>query len=512
MSHLAYRSSTMTGAPLRTDADVIVVGGGLSGLTAAFRLMLRGLAVELIDAGARPGGVIGTRRREVPGGEALYELGPNSGLDTSPLIDALLRDLGIGGERIDARPEAARRYVLRNGRPVAVPTSPAAFFATPLFSWRAKLALLREPFVPRYDHAGGAEESISSFVRRRLNQEFLDYAIEPFVGGVYAGNPDELSLAAAFPRLVALEQTYGSLIRGQILGARERRRVAAQTGERPKNLAPSFSFKGGMQTLTDALARHLPKVIAGARAGSLRRDGDAWVVGVEQSGGGNDIGSGSGDGGVQRFERRARAVLLALPAYEAAPLLAPLSAAAGEALAGIVYPPVASVTTAYRRHEIRHKLDGFGFLAPRVEQADVLGTLFTSSMFDGRAPDGVVVLTSFVGGRRNADAALAQQDHIAADVVRANDRYLGGGSPLFTSVHKWPRAIPQYLLGHQRRLDAVAALEQQQPALAVFGNWRGGVSIADCIKAGCEQAERIAALLPPAAPLPVRAATEAAVA
>lgn len=490
----------MTGAALRADADVIVVGGGLSGLTAAFRLMRRGLAVELIDAGARPGGVIGTQRRAVPGGEALYELGPNSGLDTSPLIDALLRDLGIAGERIDARPAAARRYVLRNGRPVAVPATPLAFFTTPLFSWRAKLALLREPFVPRYDHAGGAEESISSFVRRRLCQEFLDYAIEPFVGGVYAGNPDELSLPAAFPRLVALEQTYGSLLRGQILGARERRRLAEQTGERPKNMAPSFSFKGGMQTLPDALARHLPAVIAGARAGSLRRADDAWVVGVERH----------GAAGVERFERRARALLLALPAYEAAALLAPLSAAAGEALAGIVYPPVASVTTAYRRNEIRHKLDGFGFLAPRVEQADVLGTLFTSSMFDGRAPDGVVLLTSFVGGRRNADAALAQQDHIAADVVRANDRYLGGGSPLFSAVQKWPRAIPQYLLGHQRRLDAVAALEQQQPRLAVFGNWRGGVSIADCIKAGCEQAERIAALLP--APVPMHAPTEAALA
>jgi oxygen-dependent protoporphyrinogen oxidase len=468
----------------RRDADVIVVGAGLTGLTAAFRLTLHGLQVEVLEAGLHAGGVIGTHRREVDGGAVLFEMGPNSGMDTTPLINALLTDLGIRDQRVDAQPAAARRYILRGGRILAVPTSPLAFVATPLFSWNAKLALLREPFV-RPLPAQAPEQSIAAFARRHVGQEVLDYAVEPFVGGVYAGDPERLSVEAAFPRLAQIDREHGSLLRGMLRGARAHRQAEVATGERGKTRAVSFNFKGGMQTLVDAFVRHLPRLVCAARVEAIRPEAGGLVaVEVERRG--------------ERFTRRAPALLLALPAYAAGPLVAPLGdagAAAAQALAAIHYPPVATVSAAYHRKDVAHKLDGFGFLAPRVEDPPVLGTLFASSMFADRAPSGVAVLTSFVGGRRDPQAALAHEEHIAAEVVRSNAYLLGAGAPMFTSVRCWPRAIPQYDLGHLQRLDAVAALEAQAPWLALCGNWRGGVSVSDCIKAGCERADQICAAL-----------------
>jgi len=472
------------------DADVLVVGAGLTGLTAAFRLTLRGHAVEVLDAALHAGGVVGTRRHDVEGGSALYELGPNSGMDTTPLINALLRDLGILDQRLDAQPAAKKRYILRGGRLRAVPASPWSLIATPLFSWRAKLGLLREPFLPKRAEPG--EQSIAAFVRRHLGQELLDYAVEPFVGGVYAGDPELLSVDAAFPRLAQFDREHGSVLRGAIASARARRRQEAATGERAKTRATSFNFKGGMQTLVDALARHLPRLVCAARVLGVRREADGlFAVEVERRG--------------ERFTRRAPALVLAMPAYDAAPLVAPLGdagAAAADALAAIHYPPVATVTALYRRKDVSHPLDGFGFLAPRVESPPVLGTLFASSMFAERAPAGTVVLTSFVGGRRNAQAALAAEEHIAADVVRCNAHLLGAEPPLFSAVRRWPRAIPQYDLGHLQRLARVDALEAVLPGLALCGNWRDGVSVADCIKAGEQRAQQAAAHLAGAAARP----------
>ena len=198
--------------------DAIVIGAGISGLAVAHGLAKRALEHAVLESGPRAGGVIGTGRRD----GFLYEMGPNSTLDTTPLINELLLDLGIAGDRVDAGAVATTRYVVRNGKLVALPTTPAAFLSTPAFTLAAKLRLLGEPFVPRTPP--GIEESIATFVQRRLGTEFLDYAIDPFVAGIYAGDPERVSVAAAFPRLLALEQQYGSLIKGQVLGARQRRK------------------------------------------------------------------------------------------------------------------------------------------------------------------------------------------------------------------------------------------------------------------------------------------------
>jgi oxygen-dependent protoporphyrinogen oxidase len=450
--------------------DVLVIGAGLSGLVTAFRAKRAGLSVAVFEIGSRPGGVIGSERRS----GALFERGPNSGLDTTPLINAMLDDLGIRADRVDGSKASSKRYVLRDGRLVALPMSPGAFLRTPLFSLGAKLRLFAEPFVGKA--APDAEESIAQFVRRRLGPEFLDYAIEPFVAGIYAGDPETLSVPAAFPRLHALEQQYGSLIKGAILGARQRRK----NSEKAKNAASSFSFRDGMQTLTDALAR---------AAGYI--DCDVKVTRVDRRPEGGFTVAGERFG--RAFERQATAVVVATPAYAAAEIVQGMTPVAAQALREIPYPPVTVVASAYRRREILHPLDGFGFLAPAKEKPAVLGTLFSSTMFENRAPSEVAVLTTFVGGRRNPQLAAAGEAEVRGAVQEELARLLGAGAdPMWSEVTRWPRAIPQYTMGHLQRIARIEEAERSIPGLYFCANYRGGVSIGDCVKAGHATAERVA--------------------
>jgi oxygen-dependent protoporphyrinogen oxidase len=440
--------------------DVVVVGAGISGLAVAHALRRRGLGVVVLDAAARAGGVIGSERRD----GVLFERGPNSTLDTTPLINALLDALGIRGERAEATAVAAVRFIVRDGKLVPLPTSPGAFLSTPAFSVRAKLRLLREPFIAAAP--ADAEESIADFVRRRLGTEFLDYAIDPFVSGVYAGDPERISVAAAFPRLHALEQTYGSLVKGQIKGARERR----QRGETAKNAAASFSFRDGMQTLTDALARAVGAVETGVRVERVAREGDGtWTV--------------DGTHGGAPVRRAARAVVVAAPAFAAAGLVRTLTPRAAQALEAIDYAPVASIASAYRRSDVAHPLAGFGFLVPKKENRQILGTLFSSSMFDGRAPTDTVLLTTFVGGRRNPACVALPDSELGASVhAELGALVHAHGAPLWTTVTRWPQAIPQYDLGHRARLAPVEQAERDLPGLHFCASYRGGVSVGDCIK------------------------------
>ena len=212
-----------------------VIGAGVTGLTAAFYLRRKGFDVTVYEAGQRAGGVI----QSVRSGGFLAEFGPNTILETSPKIGELIADAGLRSRRLDPDPRAKARYVVRARRPVEMPGSPLGFLTTGLFSARAKMAVLREPFVP--PRRDGKEESIAEFVRRRLGQEFLDHAIDALVAGVYAGDPEKLSVPHAFPRLGQLEARYGSLIKGQIFGAKERK----QRGEVSKDRAAKFSFDEG---------------------------------------------------------------------------------------------------------------------------------------------------------------------------------------------------------------------------------------------------------------------------
>lgn len=315
-------------------------------------------------------------------------------------------------------------------------------------------------------------------MRRRLGAEFLDYAINPFVGGVYAGNPEMLSVSAAFPRLHQLEQEHGSLIRGQLLGARARDRDL----EKSKQSAPIFAFREGMQTLTDAIARHLPRIELGTKVVSVTAGDNCYVINADSTG--------------TRREFRAPAVLLAVPAYAAARLVASIAPHAATALAEIPYPPVAVAHSAYRRSAITHPLDGFGMLVPECERRQILGTIFSSSLFDNRAPRELALLTTFLGGMRQPELAQLGEREIAYIAEAENAELLGiAGRAEFVKVTRWARAIPQYTLGHSVRIAQLDEAERMFPGLFFCANYRGGVAIGDCIKSGHRTANAMADFL-----------------
>ncbi len=465
--------ATPTGAPSASPLDLIVVGAGLTGLVAAHRAQRAGLQVRVIEAASRAGGVIGSVQRD----GFLFERGPNSAMDTSPLIGELVNELGLQSQLRWASEASNKRYVVRDGRLIPLPMSPGAFFSTPLFSFNAKLGLLAELFKGPSDP--GLEESIAAFVRRRLGNEFLDYAIDPFVSGIYAGDPEQISVKAAFPKLHALEQRWGSLIRGQILGARERKRAK----ETAKNTAKSFSFQGGMQVLTDALAAAIGGVTLQTRATALQRDLQGlYTVRAEQQG--------------QAVSWQARRVLLATAAGPLVDLLRPHAADAAAALEDIAYAPVASVASAYRRADIVHPLDGFGCLLPGLEKRRVLGVLFSSSMFEARAPQAHALVTTFIGGRRHPDLPGMAEDQIAALAHAEHGALLGTrGQPLWQEVTRWPRAIPQYTLGHLGRVARAQMVEQALPGVHLCASWLGGVAVGDCVRNGHQVALKLIAEL-----------------
>ena len=444
---------------------VAIIGGGITGLTAAFKLTQVGIPVTLFESTDRVGGVIQTVRD----GNYLAECGPNTILETSPLIGELISDLSLAERRIYSSDQAENRYIVRNKRLVRLPRSPLSFLATSLFSFRAKARLMAEPFIRRAP--ADEEESLAKFVRRRIGREFLDYAINPFVAGVYAGAPETLSVREAFPKLHALEQRYGSLLLGQVLGARERKRKGGVL----KQNAAKFSFDQGLGTLTDALGQRLKEQIrTGQAIGKLTRQNGAWSLGQ------------AGD---------YSAVLLALPAFRLAEMQVtceskPVSLAM---LGDIHYAPVASVVLGFHRQDVEHSLDGFGALNPEVEQLHSLGTIFSSSLFPGRAPLGQVLLTSYVGGLRAPHLVSKTPDELCELVMDDLKTVLGvNGESTYRHVFVHRRAIPQYDIGYGRFKTFMNDLEKSVSGLFFAGHCRDGVSLMDSIVSGHEAAGRIA--------------------
>jgi protoporphyrinogen/coproporphyrinogen III oxidase len=458
---------------------VAIIGAGITGLTAAFYLKRKGIPVAVYESRGRVGGVI----QSVRDGGYLAECGPNTILETSPKVTQLVRDAGLEARRVDPDPRAAKRFVVRAGRPIAMPASPLGFLTTRLFSARAKLAVVREPFVPR--RRDGKEESVAEFVVRRLGREFLDHAIDALVAGIYAGDPEKLSVLQAFPRLGQLEERYGSLIKGQIFGARERKK----RGEIAKDRAPKFSFDEGLQVLPDRLAQPLDDALhLNSSVIKLVRAGADWTLVFRAHG----------------HEVRAEhsAVIYAGTAFNLAKLQieGPVPADA-EAFSEIRHPPVASVALGFRREDVGHPLDGFGMLIPRVEGFKILGTIFSSSLFPGRAPAGHVMLTSYVGGERHPAYASLSKAEICALTCEDLRVLLGvKGSPTFQHCAVYSKAIPQYNLGYQKYRDWISRTEAKSPGLFFAGHYRDGVSLSDSIVSGSNAADRVQALVARCAP------------
>lgn len=442
---------------------VLVVGGGISGLATAWFLHRRGRSVVVLEAGAEPGGSIRTERRD----GFLVEGGPNSTLYRDGALAELVRGLDLERELIEANAAAKRRYIAKGGRPEPLPDGPLALLSTGVFTPAGKLRLLLEPFHGR----AAAEESIAQFVQRRLGHEFLDWAIDPFVSGVYAGDPARLSVRAATPKIYALEAEYGSLF----LGAAARMLRGRPSGPQPTGRL--ISFRTGMQTLPRAVARALGgRFRAGRAVEAIERTPTGWAV---RTPAGTDEG-----------ER----LVLAVPAYRAAELLAPIDRALGEALEGIRYPPVASVALGFERAQVAHPLDGFGMLVPGRLGRETLGVLFSSTLFPERAPPGRVLLTAFVGGARHETAGTLPEAALVERVLADLGPLLGiRDAPVFRHLTCWPRAIPQYELGHLGRLARIDRALDRLPGLHLRANWRDGISLVDCVANARALADALAA-------------------
>ena len=452
-------------------ADVVVVGGGIAGLAAAYELQIRGLAVRLIEASSRLGGVIQTERVD----DWVIDAGPDALLVQKPAAVALCRELGLGDRLISTGlPRTA--YVLRDGRlrPLAegsflgFPIGVAALARSSLFTWAGKLRMACEVVVPR---APRDDESIASFVRRRFGEEALDYLAEPLLAGIHAGDAERLSMPALFPRLVDAERQAGSVLRSL-------RALQVQ----PSPRGAFVSLPGGLGELVDGLSHALgpDTVRLSAPVTDLRRLHRAGAFTIESQG----------------ATLQARAVILSIPAYTAAGLLRGLDTTLATLCDAVPYASTATVACGYRRDQIRHPLDGSGFVVPRVERNPLLAATWVTSKWPGRAPDGYALIRGFLGGGRDP----LRLDRPDEELIRITQDALADtleieGDPVITRLFRFPRQSPQYEVGHLQRVASIEQRLASVPGLFLAGSGFRVIGIPDCIADGRETAARAAAFV-----------------
>jgi protoporphyrinogen/coproporphyrinogen III oxidase len=442
----------------------LVVGGGISGLVCAYALRKSGIDAQLVEASPRPGGVIHSVTRD---GFRL-ELGPQS-FSSTPALRDLCADLGISNDLLEAPPRAPR-YVLIDGKLQPVPLSPPALLISSLIDGSTKWALLRDLLGKTIPP--DADESVAAFVRRKFSPQLLDRLAGPFVSGIYAGDPERISVRSAFPQLHEAEKAAGSIVRGML-------RVAKST-KGPREHATLQSFREGNETLIRALANKLgAALLTQTSVSQISRQNDgSFAVQLERKHGGESVS--------------AQSLVLATPTKVAGKLLSGLDSSFERALGPIDYAAVAVVSLGYRQNDIGHSLNGFGFLVPRSAGLRVLGCVWNSSLFPGRAPDGHALLTSFVGGATDLAASKLKPEELASLVHREISPLLSiSSSPVFSNVTVWPRALPQYNLGHSDRLAAVAKACFRFPGLWLTGNYLRGPAIGSCVDHALAVAEEV---------------------
>jgi len=458
---------------------IIIIGGGISGLSAAYALQQRAarqgleIAITLLDKDNRVGGKI----RSIHDQGFLCEWGPNGFLDNKPHTLDLCAQLALDDHLLRSNDNARKRFIYSNARLHQLPETGAAFLKSKLISWPGKLRLAGEFLIPA--KKDGEDETLADFSRRRLGAEALDKLIAPMVSGIFAGDPEQMSLASCFPRIQQLEQEYGGLLKAMIRLAKKKkaeRKASKQVASAAGPGGVLTSFSEGIQELTDALAEALQ--------GDIRCDSE--VTGIRKKSDGYQVQLGSGD------SLEAEMVLCTAPAYALSGMTRELLPELKPVLDEIPYAVMNVVCFGFQRDKIPQSLDGFGYLTPRSEGRHTLGTLWDSSIFPRRAPEGMVMLRSMLGGATNPAAIDLPESEIIRQ-VRADLKQIMAidAEPDFIRIFRHHRAIPQYRVGHQRRLQALETALQNRPGLFVSGNAFFGVGLNDCVDAGNRVAERI---------------------
>lgn len=455
---------------------VVIVGAGISGLALAYRLQqfLPSAAITVLEQRDRPGGTIWTERRE----GFQVEAGPNGFLDNKPSTLALFRDLGLGGRLLHASEAAERnRYLFLDGKLRRLPNTLRSFLASDLMSWRGKVSVFLERFRPR--RTATSDESIQAFVERRAGLEAAEVLADALVTGIHAGDLALLSVRAAFPRLVKLEEEYGSVLKGLVRMARQRRAEAMARGEPYQRTGRMWSVREGLRLAIETLCERLPtKPLLGVavqriqRATQANAPGTTWTV--------------HGEGQARWW---ADVVVLTCPAPQQAMIVADLDRELGDSIQAIPYNRVAVVAVGYRGSDVPVPLDGFGFIAPQRTRRDLLGVQWCSSIFPHRAPPGMVLLRAMCGGW-NRPEIVDWDDAQLLHAVRTELRLTMGieAEPVFHHIVRWDRAIPQYQLGHVERVARIEERVARHAGLFLGGNAYHGVALNDCT----EQAEVLA--------------------
>jgi len=449
--------------------EIIIIGSGITGLTTAYWLKKEGFKVKILESSNRVGGNIHTEKHL----DFVFDTGPNSGLETTPLIRQLVEELNLQDEFIYAKKEANKRYILRDNVLHPLPMNPKDFITTKLFSTKGKLRVLFEPFVGKSND--GYYQSLAEFVRRRLGQEFLDYAINPFVSGVFAGDPEDLSVKSAFPKLYRLEEVYGGLFKGMVKGAKERKKRA----EKSKQSAAMFSFRNGMSVLPNKLGEFLKdEILLNHSVVEIKKSEKGFVVRAESNG--------------NQISLESESILFTIPAYKTAEILKSFDGYLFNHLNTIYYPPVLVLNVIYRKDKINQALDGFGFLIPEKEKKSFLGAIWNDAIFPNRGNEQFATFTLFVGGVRQSKIFEKDLNEIINVVLNEFEQIMKiTQKPESIKYRFWERAIPQYSIGYIEKEKAMDEFERNNKGIFLGGNYRGGISVGDCIKNSRIHFERI---------------------
>lgn len=453
---------------------IVIIGGGISGLATAWLLRDKArsagkeLDITLLEKEERPGGKI----RSIKADGYTCEWGPNGFLDSKPQTLNLCRAIGVESNLHRSNDNARKRFIFSGGELHQLPDGGPAFLKSRLISWPGKLRLAMEPTPFISSAPAGVDETLAAFGRRRLGKEALDKLIAPMVSGIFAGDPETMSLVSCFPRIAELEREYGGLIRAMImLGKKKKQDIAAgkvvSSAAGPGGVLTSF--REGIQYLSDALATLL---------GGIVKPGVS-VTSVEK-GGSVPYRVKCSDGS----EYEADQVIVASPAFAAAEMLAGLDGGIAGVLQQIPYASMTVICFGYGRDQIKRSLDGFGYLIPKKEGLSTLGTLWDSSMFENRAPEGKVLLRSMMGGACFPEYVKLSDDEVVAKVREDLAVAMGiDAAPEFIRVFRHPQAIPQYTVGHGKRLQALEESLKAHPGLILTGNSYRGIGLNDCVAA-----------------------------